>query len=154
MENVWLAVTNFYALRAVVEFDNWRTVEGCVVMFAMVSSFLMHWTEQGDHAMPGLFLPLPLPWLRRHWQQPVFYAADLAGVVALSSVLVIRHPSRVVPFLDLHPWWVGAACVSHLWSAALGRVIRDSRPVYVVTHTVWHVTVFHCVFMFAQFVNV
>jgi hypothetical protein len=142
MENIFLASTNLYGLRAAGAVG-WGTIQSNAIIFAVIASFLMHWTETKKHYMPGI---------KGKWgmkqMEVLFYRADIAAVVMVPCMVIASFPKNdICGVCTMHYLWVCCALVSHAISGALGRIIPDSKHMYVVSHTVWHTSVFHCLFL-------
>ena len=141
MENILVAGSNVYALRAIAKAYRMRKFkEAFVLAGAMSASILYHALEVSKHDMPGLIV-----WHRLEMQA---LNADRAfACLATFSLLSQRRITKRVLFFG-----VGALCllgVSECQHVVSLQYLPKNfvKTLYLTTHVGWHICAFHIAYL-------
>ena len=126
--NVIVAASNWYGLRAV---RNANPTDKWLLLAAMTSSTIYHLHEKSKHNMRGIGT----------------YEYQWLNLDRLFTLLC------VIRFLSKYQWnksilffgllSLGCMCVSESDRVVKCDLGRFAKPVYVVTHVLWHIGAFH-----------
>lgn len=141
MENVLVAGSNVYALRAIAKGFRMRKIkEALVLAGAMSASMLYHALEVSKHDMPGVIV---LPWLEKH----ALNADRAFAALAMVTFLRKRNVTKRILFLG-----IGALTLMAL-SECQHVVSLQHLPkmfvktLYLTTHVGWHISAFHIAYL-------
>jgi hypothetical protein len=150
MENIIVALSNFYALRAI-NLTNFGTPLNLLIIFSMETSFMYHIVEKSKHYMnPKLIVSSKT--------EKLLHNADRLGAIGLIwySVVQIKQYSMY----HLVPYGLGALVVLILSDIDYFIHIPVSpkyhwiaRWWFVIWHSLWHICAFellHQIIVFKQ----
>lgn len=147
MENLVVAASNLYALRAIVfAADKGAYDLVAVITCAMMLSVAYHLVERVKHKLPGIGV------IHEHEERTLLWFDRLAAA-NLSLYLFLVHPAPV-NWLR-HNWVVLAVAFAFLNYSERSEVMFSffgiKRPErvfeFVVAHCLWHVFAFHIAYM-------
>ena len=135
MENIWMSLTNLYALRAIYSFYLQDKLAPTLVLTgAMLSSMMYHLIENQKHQMPGIGIANAPYWNSAYINLDRYFAF-------LSALTLFSWPHfKVYQFY----------CVASFASMTISETLfRQEKYFYLIFHTIWHLSIFHIAWLFS-----
>lgn len=143
MENVIVALSNLYAVRAMMTWPHF-SIGYTLTTLSAAASICYHLIEHQKHNMPGLGTG--------SWEEHFYFLNFDRLCAATLSIYLLMH------WQDNFYWPVFAISLgsaSELFhvqpklQSAIGLSDHTERIFYMVAHSAWHVAAFHCAYMVA-----
>jgi hypothetical protein len=137
MENIFVALTNLYALRSIIlSLKQQRYLIYYGLLCSMLSSIMYHLFESNKHNMPGLFY------------NPR-YEKTLLNIdrffILFNSVLFFSYFKHALKSAFVKR--LIAFAIVNLWISEW-HISKDfQKPLFIITHSMWHISVFHIAYI-------